>query len=78
MEQTYCRIAAFEIFHMAGLTDSKGEARRLIKGGGCRVNDNVVRNELQTIGSSDINIEGVIKLSLGKKRHMLVRPIKPS
>lgn len=71
-------IAAFEIFHMAGLTDSKGEARRLIKGGGCRVNDNVVRNELQSIGSSDINIEGVIKLSLGKKRHMLVRPIKPS
>ena len=68
-------IAAFEIFHVAGLTTSKGEARRLIKGGGCRVNDKVVGNELQTIGSSDINPDGVIKLSAGKKRHRLVRPI---
>lgn len=68
-------LAAFEIFHMAGLTNSKGEARRLIKGGGCSVNDKVVGSELQTVGASDINADGVIKLSAGKKRHMLVRPV---
>ena len=65
-------IAAFELFHQAGLAHSKGEARRLIKGGGAKVNDSPVSNEMQEIGTSDINTDGFIKLSAGKKRHVLV------
>ena len=51
------------------------EARKLIKGGGCRVNDEVVRNELQIVNANDLNLDGIIKLSAGKKRHVLIRPI---
>ena len=65
-------IAAFELFHQAGLTNSKGEARRLIKGGGAKINDTAVLNEMQKIGTSDMNAEGFIKLTAGKKRHVLV------
>lgn len=66
-------IAAFEIFHLAGLAASKGEARRLVKGGGARVNDKGVGGEMQPVTADDANNEGVIKLSAGKKRHALVR-----
>ncbi len=65
-------IAAFELFHQAGLATSKGEARRLIKGGGAKINDAAVSNEMQKIGASDVNAEGYIKLTAGKKRHVLV------
>ena len=57
------------------MAKSRGEARKLIKGGGCRVNDVIVENEVQIVKSEDINNDGVIKLSAGKKRHMLIRPI---
>ena len=67
-------IAAFELFHQAGLANSRGEARRLIKGGGARVNGAAVSNEMQKIGTADINAEGLIKLTAGKKRHVLVLP----
>lgn len=67
-------IAAFEMLFRAGLAKSRGEARRLIKGGGGRVNDEVIRDELRPVTSDDLNDEGVIKLSAGKKRHVLVRP----
>ena len=55
------------------LTSSKGEARRLIKGGGARVNDVAVTDEASAIGIADLNEDGVIKLSAGRKRHALVR-----
>ena len=67
-------IAAFEIFVLAGLASSNGEARRLVRGGGGRINDVVAQDEAQPITKSDINAEGVIKLSAGKKRHVLIRP----
>ena len=67
-------IAAFELFYHAGLAVSKGEARRLIKGSGAKVNDVAVRGEMQEIGTSDVNSDGFIKLSAGKKRHVLVLP----
>jgi len=67
-------IAAFDLFHQAGLANSKGEARRLIKGGGAKVNDAAVNNEMQEIGTNDLNADGFIKLSAGKKRHVLVLP----
>jgi len=66
-------IAAFEIFILAGLATSNGEARRLVRGGGGRINDVVAANEAQLITKSDINAEGFIKISAGKKRHALIR-----
>lgn len=67
-------IAAFELFRRSGLAASGGEARRLIKGGGARVNDAAIAGETQLIGAKDLTGEGFIKLSAGKKRHALVRP----
>ena len=66
-------IAAFDLFRQAGLASSNGEARRLIKGNGARLNDQVIGDETQMISLKDNNGDGVIKLSAGKKRHILVR-----
>ncbi len=68
-------IPAFDLLRRAGLAASNGEARRLIKGGGGKINDVAIANETQAISLSDRNAEGVIKLSAGKKRHALVRAI---
>jgi len=62
------------LFVKAGLVASNGEARRQIKGGGLRVNDAVVGDEKMVLTPKDLTPEGVIKLSLGKKRHILLRP----
>ena len=67
-------VALFELLQRAGLCRSNGEARRLIKGGGARLNDRPVKDEMAKVGRSDVGAEGVIKLSAGKKRHALVRP----
>jgi len=66
-------IPAFALFATAGLAKSGGEARRLIKGGGAKLNDAKIGEETQTISLADMNDEGVIKLSAGKKRHALVK-----
>lgn len=67
-------IAAFELFRRAGLCASGGEARRLIKNRGGRLNDQVIEKDTATISMADISADGVIKLSAGKKRHLLIRP----
>ena len=67
-------VVVFEMLRRAGLCQSNGEARRLIKGGGARVNDNQVADEMAKMSMADMTDEGVIKLSAGKKRHALVRP----
>jgi tyrosyl-tRNA synthetase len=67
-------VPAFELFVRAGLASSNGEARRLIKGGGARVNDEPVPGELHPISIADLDASGRIKLSAGRKRHALVRP----
>jgi tyrosyl-tRNA synthetase len=59
---------------LAGLVASTSEARRQIKGGALRLNDVAATDERATITLKDLNAEGVIKLSLGKKRHVLLRP----
>jgi tyrosyl-tRNA synthetase len=64
-------IPAFALFVRAGLSTSNGEARRLIKGGGARVNDNAV-GEADVIGATHLK-DGAIKLTAGKKRHVLVK-----
>ena len=63
------------LFVKAGLAASNGEARRHVQGGAVRVNDTAVADEKRVIGSGDVNAEGVIKLSLGKKKHVLVKPV---
>jgi len=68
-------IAAPDLFRMAGLAQSNGEARRLIKGGGAKINDDRVENETRTVTKRDLGADGVIKLSSGKKRHVLVKLI---
>ncbi|HEX8664148.1 MAG TPA: tyrosine--tRNA ligase [Beijerinckiaceae bacterium] len=57
----------------ARLVPSTSEARRQVKGGGLRVNDKPVTDERSTLSESDLTPEGVIKLSFGKKRHVLLR-----
>ena len=59
---------------VAGLVASNGEARRLVKGGGLRVNDKPISDERAVVTAGDLTPEGVIKLSLGKKKHVLVKP----
>jgi tyrosyl-tRNA synthetase len=68
-------IAAFELLRRAGLAASNGEARRLIRQGGGRINDRAVGDETRTVTLDDVSAEGVIKLSAGKKRHALVRVV---
>ncbi|MCA1399918.1 tyrosine--tRNA ligase [Bradyrhizobium sp. BRP56] len=61
-------------FVKAELVASNGEARRQIKGGGLRVNDAAVTDEKMLLTSANFTPEGVVKLSLGKKRHVLLKP----
>ncbi|MGZ8402415.1 MAG: tyrosine--tRNA ligase, partial [Rhodoplanes sp.] len=58
-----------------GLVSSNGEARRQIKAGGLRVNDVTVTDEKRVLTIADLSAEGVIKLSLGRKKHVLLRPV---
>jgi tyrosyl-tRNA synthetase len=64
----------YELLKESGLAKSNGEARRLIKGGGGRLNDTVVSEEQASVTLSNVNEDGVIKLSAGRKRHALVIP----
>jgi tyrosyl-tRNA synthetase len=65
-------IGVLSAFVKAGLVASTGEARRQIKGGGLRVNDAVVTDDRGTLGAADFEKDGVAKLSLGKKKHVLL------
>ena len=67
-------VPVYDLLREAGLARSNSEARRLIRGGGARVNDAPVTEETGTIGPDDLTAEGVVKLSAGRKRHALVRP----
>ena len=59
----------------AGLAGSNGEARRHIQGGAVRVNDASVSDEKAQVSTADVTGDGIVKLSLGKKKHILVRPM---
>jgi tyrosyl-tRNA synthetase len=61
-------------FVKAGLVTSNGEARRQIKGGGLRINDTPVTDERMVLTAANLTPEGVVKLSLGRKRHVLLKP----
>jgi tyrosyl-tRNA synthetase len=61
-------------FVAAGLASSNGDARRQIQGGGLKVNGLTVTDDQMKLTQADLVEEGVIKLSLGKKKHVLLRP----
>ncbi len=65
-------ISAIKLFVDSGLATSNGEARRLIRGGGARLNDVAIADEAQIITTADL-IAGAAKLSAGRKNHRLVR-----
>jgi tyrosyl-tRNA synthetase len=67
-------LGVLSAFVRAGLVGSNGEARRQIKGGGLRVNDAPVSDDKMTVTPANLTPEGVIKLSFGKKKHVLLRP----
>ncbi|MDA9493168.1 tyrosine--tRNA ligase [Bradyrhizobium sp. CCBAU 11361] len=67
-------LGVLNAFVKAGLVTSNGEARRQIKGGGLRVNDEPVTDEKMVLSPAHLTPEGVIKLSFGKKKHILLKP----
>ncbi|MBS0250472.1 MAG: tyrosine--tRNA ligase [Proteobacteria bacterium] len=62
-------------FVKAGLVASNSEARRQIQGGGLKVNDEAVTSDKASLTAADAAATGVIKLSLGKKKHILLKPV---
>jgi tyrosyl-tRNA synthetase len=66
-------LGVLNAFVKAGLVASNGEARRQIKGGGLRINDEPVTDEKMTLSLAHLTPEGVVKLSLGKKKHILIK-----
>ena len=68
-------IGLLSLFVTTGLATSNGEARRHVKGGAVKINDKQVTDERRAVDRSDLTGDGVVKLSLGKKKHMLVRPV---
>jgi len=67
-------LSVLDAYMLLHLVISKGDARRQIKNGGLRVNDTAVTDENMTLTPADLTPEGVIKLSIGKKRHVLLKP----
>ena len=67
-------IGLLALFVRAGLAGSNGEARRHIQGGAIRINDVSITDDKTMVDAGYLNDDGVIKLSLGKKKHVLVRP----
>ena len=65
-------LTVVEALVAAGLAASNGEAKRLIKGGGARVNDTAINDDTQRISRDDLK-DGAVKLSSGKKRHALLK-----
>ncbi len=68
-------IPLIELFVQTGLAASKGEARRLIQGGGARRNDEPIADTEAVANENDLTGDGYIKLSAGKKKHALVRAV---
>jgi len=68
-------VGVLAAFVKSGLVKSNGEARRQIQGGGLRVNDVAVTDEKAVVSTTAVTGDGVVKLSLGKKRHVLLKPV---
>ncbi len=68
-------IGILDAFVKSGLTKSNSDARRQIKGGALKVNDSAVTDEKASLTKENLGDDGVVKLSFGKKRHVLIRPV---
>jgi tyrosyl-tRNA synthetase len=68
-------LPVIELMLLAGLAESNGEARRLIRGGGARLNDQRIDDETAVVDAGALH-DGQLKLSAGRKRHVLVRPVQ--
>ncbi|HEY8193545.1 MAG TPA: tyrosine--tRNA ligase [Hyphomicrobium sp.] len=68
-------VGVLTAFVKAGLVASNSEARRQIQGGGLKVNDETVTSDKAVLKAADTQSGGVIKLSLGKKKHVLLKPV---
>jgi tyrosyl-tRNA synthetase len=68
-------LGALAAFVRAGLVASTGEARRQIRSGGLRVNDVALTDERALLGRGAVNNSGLVKLSLGRKKHVLLRAV---
>ncbi|NML73744.1 tyrosine--tRNA ligase [Rhizobium sp. S-51] len=68
-------IGLLSLIVRAGLAASNGEARRHVQGGAVKINDAAVSDERMSVGTGQMSADGVIKLSLGKKKHILIRAI---
>jgi tyrosyl-tRNA synthetase len=66
-------ISVLAAFVTAGLVKSNGDAKRQIQGGGLRINDVAITDEKAMLSAKDLTKDGVIKLSFGKKKHVLVK-----
>jgi tyrosyl-tRNA synthetase len=75
MAELVAGLGVLNAFVRAGLVASNGEARRQIQGGGLKVNDASISDERAKLGPADATADGVIKLSLGKKKHVLLKPV---
>ncbi|WP_421850731.1 tyrosine--tRNA ligase [Oricola sp.] len=67
-------VGVLALFVQAGLASSNGEMRRHVKGGAVRINDKSVSDDRMTVDDTAL-ADGLIKLSLGKKKHVLVKPV---
>ncbi|GHB35852.1 tyrosine--tRNA ligase [Pseudovibrio japonicus] len=68
-------LGILNLFVTAGLCASNGEVRRNIKGGAVRINDKAEQDHTRTVTQADLTDDGVVKLSLGKKKHVLLKPV---
>lgn len=66
-------ILAYELLHKTGLVSSKSEGKRLIRGGGLKINDQTVQDENMNIDKNFAQDNQIIKITLGKKRHILLK-----
>lgn len=69
-------IPAYLLVAHSGLVSSNGEARRMIRGGGCKINDQKIEDENAVYDAAAIQNPGIIKVSVGKKKHALIQPVK--
>jgi len=67
-------IPLFDLVRRMNLSKSGGEAKRLIKGRGCRINDSIISSETYMVTLDDVSVHGTIKISAGRKKHILICP----
>jgi tyrosyl-tRNA synthetase len=73
LDELAAGIPIFALLTRANLAATNGEARRLVRNGGVRLNDEPVNDEMRALTAADLR-DGAAKLSAGRKRHVLVRP----